>query len=239
MKLRPISVAIALTVGIVLPVASQTPGSSPGPQMAIELPTACRIGASDGKAMTDTALPKEMPGSMAAMSDAQKAYMQAMTNMHAPMMAGVMIKDSDIAFACAMIPHHQGAIDMARVVLKHGKDSAIRAMAEAVIRAQEQEIGELKAWLTKKSTSSAAIPQPAEMKPREPVSGEVIKIDQAAGKVTLKHGPIKNLDMDTMTMVFRVSDPAMLAKVKAGDKVKFEADRVNGAITVTKIDKIP
>ena len=61
----------------------------------------------------------------------------------------------------------------------------------------------------------------------------------ADGKVTLKHGPIKNLDMEGMTMVFRVADPAMLDKVKAGDKVEFEADRVNGAITVTKIGKGP
>ncbi|MDP2333897.1 MAG: copper-binding protein [Reyranella sp.] len=70
------------------------------------------------------------------------------------------------------------------------------------------------------------------------VKGEVVKIDKTAGKVTLKHGPIKNLDMDSMTMVFRVKDPAMLDKVKAGDKVTFEADRVNGAITVTALDKI-
>jgi Cu(I)/Ag(I) efflux system periplasmic protein CusF len=69
------------------------------------------------------------------------------------------------------------------------------------------------------------------------VKGEVIKIDKSAGKITLKHGPIKNLDMDSMTMVFRVADPTMLDKVKAGDKVEFDADRVNGAITVTKIGK--
>jgi len=69
----------------------------------------------------------------------------------------------------------------------------------------------------------------------EMVKGEVVKVDKAAGKVTLKHGPIKKLDMDSMTMVFRVADPAMLDKVKAGDKIEFEADRVNGAITVTKI----
>lgn len=69
------------------------------------------------------------------------------------------------------------------------------------------------------------------------VKGEVVKVDKAAGKVTLKHGPIKNLDMDGMTMVFRVADPAMLDKVKQGDKIEFEADRVNGAITVTKIGK--
>jgi Cu/Ag efflux protein CusF len=71
----------------------------------------------------------------------------------------------------------------------------------------------------------------------EMVKGEVVKVDKAAGKVTLKHGPIKKLDMDSMTMVFRVADPAMLDKVKAGDKIEFEADRVNGAITVTKIGK--
>lgn len=69
--------------------------------------------------------------------------------------------------------------------------------------------------------------------------GEVRKIDEAAGKITLKHGPIKALDMtdDSMTMVFRVQDPAMLKQVKVGDKVKFDADRVNGQITVTKIQK--
>jgi Cu(I)/Ag(I) efflux system periplasmic protein CusF len=69
------------------------------------------------------------------------------------------------------------------------------------------------------------------------VSGTVKKIDEAQGKITLEHGPIKNLDMDAMTMVFRAQDPAMLKAVKQGDKVKFEADRVNGQITVTNIQK--
>lgn len=69
------------------------------------------------------------------------------------------------------------------------------------------------------------------------VKGEVIKIDKPAGKVTIKHAPIKKLDMDSMTMVFRVADPAMLDKVKVGQQIEFEADRVNGAITVTKIGK--
>ena len=68
--------------------------------------------------------------------------------------------------------------------------------------------------------------------------GEVRKIDEAAGKITLKHGPIKSLQMDEgMTMVFRVRDPAMLKQVKVGDKVKFDADRVDGQFTVTKIQK--
>jgi Cu/Ag efflux protein CusF len=71
------------------------------------------------------------------------------------------------------------------------------------------------------------------------IDGQVQKIDESAGKITLKHGPIKKLDMDTgMTMVFRVQDPAMLKAVKVGDKVKFDADKLNGAYTVTKIEKV-
>jgi Cu(I)/Ag(I) efflux system protein CusF len=70
------------------------------------------------------------------------------------------------------------------------------------------------------------------------VNGQVTKIDESAGKITLKHGPIKKLDMNEgMTMVFRVQDPAMLKQVKAGDKVKFDADKINGQFTVTKIEK--
>lgn len=67
------------------------------------------------------------------------------------------------------------------------------------------------------------------------VEGEVMKINESAGKITLRHGPIENLDMDGMQMVFRVADPAMVGMVKVGDKVTFEADRVNGAITITEM----
>jgi len=70
-----------------------------------------------------------------------------------------------------------------------------------------------------------------------PTLGEVTKIDASAGKITLRHEPIKNLDMDRMTMVFRIKDPAMLKSVQVGDKVTFEADRVNGALTVVGIKK--
>ena len=70
------------------------------------------------------------------------------------------------------------------------------------------------------------------------VSGQVMRIDEASGKITLKHGPIKKLDMNEgMTMVFRVQDPVMLKQVKVGDKVRFDADRINGQFTVTKIEK--
>jgi Cu(I)/Ag(I) efflux system periplasmic protein CusF len=70
------------------------------------------------------------------------------------------------------------------------------------------------------------------------IDGQVTKIDEAAGKITLRHGPIKKFDMDEgMTMVFRVSDPTLLKAVKAGDKVKFDAEKINGQFTVTKIGK--
>jgi Cu/Ag efflux protein CusF len=70
------------------------------------------------------------------------------------------------------------------------------------------------------------------------INGQVTKIDESAGKITIKHGPIKKLDMDEgMTMVFRIQDPAMLRGLKAGDRVKFDPDRVNGQFTVMKIEK--
>ena len=61
---------------------------------------------------------------------------------------------------------------------------------------------------------------------------EVRKVDLAARKITLKHGEIKNLEMPPMTMVFQVPDPALLGGIKVGDKVRFTADKVNGAYTV-------
>jgi Cu(I)/Ag(I) efflux system periplasmic protein CusF len=64
---------------------------------------------------------------------------------------------------------------------------------------------------------------------------EVLKIDKPQQKITLKHGEIKNLDMPPMTMVFRVQDAGMLDAVKVGDKVKFDADKVGGQYTVTKL----
>lgn len=70
------------------------------------------------------------------------------------------------------------------------------------------------------------------------IDGQVTKVDESAGKISIKHGPIKKFDMDDgMTMVFRAQDPAMLKTVKAGDKIKFDADKVNGQFTVIKIEK--
>jgi Cu(I)/Ag(I) efflux system protein CusF len=66
--------------------------------------------------------------------------------------------------------------------------------------------------------------------------GEIKKVDKAAGKMTIKHGALANLDMPPMTMVFRVKDKAMLEQVKSGDKVNFSAEKLNGALTVTAIE---
>ncbi len=65
--------------------------------------------------------------------------------------------------------------------------------------------------------------------------GEVRKIDEEQGKLTLRHGPLANLEMPAMTMVFKAADPKLLDGLKEGDKVKFTAEKINGAFTVTAI----
>jgi Cu(I)/Ag(I) efflux system protein CusF len=65
--------------------------------------------------------------------------------------------------------------------------------------------------------------------------GEIKKVDKEAGKITVKHGPLVDLGMPAMTMVFKVKDPAMLEQVKAGDKVKFTVEKINGAFTITAL----
>jgi Cu(I)/Ag(I) efflux system protein CusF len=90
----------------------------------------------------------------------------------------------------------------------------------------------MKRWLgaiALAAASTLALAQAAE--------GEVRKIDKAAGKITIKHGEIKSLDMPPMTMVFRVEPPSLLDKVQVGDKVSFQAAKVGGAYTVTAIEK--
>lgn len=68
------------------------------------------------------------------------------------------------------------------------------------------------------------------------VDAEVRKIDTEQQKITLRHGEIANLDMAPMTMVFRVKEPALLQKLKPGDKVRFTADKIDGALTVMTLD---
>lgn len=71
------------------------------------------------------------------------------------------------------------------------------------------------------------------------VDGEVRRIDGVAGKITIRHGDIRHLDMPAMTMVFTVSDKALLARVKAGDKIRFMVVREGGRMVVTDIQPVP
>lgn len=87
------------------------------------------------------------------------------------------------------------------------------------------------------SIPSASPSSPATGSVAALVDGEVRRVDRAAQKLTLRHGPIPSLDMTAMTMVFRVANASMLNAVKTGDKVRFAAERVGGDLTVTRIEQ--
>ena len=71
------------------------------------------------------------------------------------------------------------------------------------------------------------------------VRGQVVDVDQSAGEITIRHGPMKKLGMSRgMTMVFRAKEPTMLKRIKAGDRVRFDAEDVNGDYSVTRIEKV-
>lgn len=86
-----------------------------------------------------------------------------------------------------------------------------------------------------KDDGKKAMPMAASTDTADFAEGEIRKVDAGAKKITIKHGVIKNLDMPGMTMVFQVKDTALLEKVKAGDKVRFKAEKAGGAIVLTDI----
>ena len=91
------------------------------------------------------------------------------------------------------------------------------------------------AFLVALSSTLALAQAPA----KEMTDAEVRKVDKDAKKVTLKHGPIKNLDMPAMTMVFQVKDAALIEKLATGDKIKFTAEQQQGAYVLTGAEKVP
>ena len=97
-------------------------------------------------------------------NEVTQAYIQGMTKMHDDMMAGMMANDPDVAFAKGMLPHHEGAVAMAEVQLKYGKDASMRQLAEEIIKAQQAEIKLMQNWIndhpdTKEQDNTAAMQQ--------------------------------------------------------------------------------
>lgn len=78
--------------------------------------------------------------------------------------------------------------------------------------------------------------QTSKVAAQELADGEIRKVDMETKKITIRHGPIQNLGMPPMTMVFQTSNPALLDKVKSGDKVRFAAEKAGGAFVVTHIE---
>jgi uncharacterized protein (DUF305 family) len=115
----------------------------------VPLPAICTKGARMPMAGTNRDAPagaRSMPT-----DDAHKELAIGMAKMRADMSVGMQATDIDIAFNCAMLPHHQGAISMARVELKYGKDPKNRELAEAIIKAQEKQVGKMLLWLGERS----------------------------------------------------------------------------------------
>ena len=92
----------------------------------------------------------------------------------------------------------------------------------------------MKSWITAAAVALASAGAAAQS-----YEGEVRKIDKAQGKITLRHGELKALDMPPMTMIFSVADAALLDRVAVGDRVKFDAAKVEGRYTVTAITRAP
>jgi uncharacterized protein (DUF305 family) len=118
--------------------------------MMQNMPQGC-MGMMQGGMMRQGGMAQSQTGLATAQSEATKAYMAAMDKMHGPMMQAVHDPDPDVAFVRGMIPHHQSAIDMARVVLQSGKDDQAKKWANDVIREQQREIAEMQEWLKSKA----------------------------------------------------------------------------------------
>ena len=115
--------------------------------------------------------------------EAHKALAAGMAKMQADMSAGIQATDIDIAFNCGMIPHHQGAISMARVELKYGKGPENRKLAEAIIKAQEKDVMEMLAWARKALKIGYGFPAPG--------GGNYAKIRCKASNMHLHAHPVR------------------------------------------------
>ena len=138
MKLTKPSIAMALLM---------LAGQSSAQDKAVQLPEICTAGA----AATVPGMDGGMDHGSHSMDAGHTALIAGMDLMNANMAQGMMAEDLDVAFVCSMIPHHQGAIDMARAELEHGDNPWAKEMAQKVIDAQEQEIADMIAWLAEEA----------------------------------------------------------------------------------------
>lgn len=130
---------------IATPVLAQHP---PGHQMPMPGNSGQMMPGHSGQMMPGLKSPSAMP-----MSEASRAFAEANAKMHKDMTI-VFSGNADVDFAKGMIPHHQGAIDMSNIVLKHGKDAAVRKLANGIIAAQKTEIAQMSAWLARNGSQA-------------------------------------------------------------------------------------
>lgn len=153
-------------------------------------------------------------------------YQHAMTAMHEQMMVASNIANPDVAFAKGMIPHHQGAIEMAKIQLKYGKDNEMRQLAQTIINAQQTEITQMQTWLEQHQSDTTTTTTPAsdmnmDMTTHDRMMQGITNTDPdvafAEGMIPHHQGAIEMAD----TQLRLGKDPAMLALAK---KIKAAQD---------------
>jgi uncharacterized protein (DUF305 family) len=149
--------ALVFTGVLALSCLSTASAQNANEQPAIGLPRAClEVDVSSAHAQPTQRIELEINevmhsalDPMGDMNETQKSLHQAMTDMHGPMMQGMMAKDADVAWICSMIPHHQGAIAIARAALRGGDDPESKKLAEETLRESERGLARLIAWAEK------------------------------------------------------------------------------------------
>ena len=126
-----------------------------------------------------------------------------------------------------------GKVDFACLQPGH-YDTGMKGWVTVAARKMPGKEDAAQANLDQRKASSAKAEQAAAT--GDMTDGEVRKVDKDAKKITIKHGPLTNLDMPAMTMVFQVKDPKVLEQIKAGDRIRFEANLINGQLIVVRIE---
>jgi uncharacterized protein (DUF305 family) len=153
------TILAALAAASIMTVASAQQGQMQG-QSGFNLPDGCRSAAQasgQGNMMQkmDGGMSQQMQDIMAQMTETQKVLHQVMMDMHGPMMMGMLAKDADVAWICSMIPHHQGAIAMARACLQGADNAESKELAQETIQSNQKELEKLTAWVEKNARSES------------------------------------------------------------------------------------